>query len=163
MDEERAYELSARLRPVLEADLAPDAAGSTSLALALLAVRAEESLAGEDGAEEARAALPRDIEQLPAFIEAERDHGVTDDLTVLVPRFVRGERARPAPAHLSPEAAAAARRYARLRELRREGVDLSLIEANLALTPMQRIANMEHQLRLVRRLERARRAHAAKR
>lgn len=159
MDEERVRLLAARLRPVLEAELAPDAAGSTALALALLA---EESLAGADGAEDAGAALTRDVELLPAFIEAERDRGVTDDLTALVPRFVRGERARPVPSQLSSEAAAAARRHARLRELRREGVDLSLIEATLALTPRQRIANMEHPLRLVRRLERARRAQEAK-
>ncbi len=54
-----------------------------------------------------------------------------------------------------------ASRRARLRELQRWGVDLSLIEATLAQSPLQRIANMERQLRFVRQLQRARREQEA--
>ena len=160
MDEERVRLFAARLRPVLAADLPPDAAGSTALALALLAVQAEAEPATVP-AVTATDLLLDQIQLLPAFIEAERDHGSTDDMPALVRRFVQGERPRPASTQAGIEASAAARRNARLRELRREGVDLSLIEATLAQSPLQRIANMERQLRVVHCLQRARRQQEA--
>jgi hypothetical protein len=157
MDETRVQRLAARLQPVLTADLPPDAAGSKALALALLAVQAEGELATplSDGD-----ILLDQAHLLPAFIEGERDRGSADDLAMLVRRFVQGER--PAAESTQPTSATAQRR-ARLRELQREGVDLSLIEATLAQSPLQRIANMERQLRFVRQLQQARRQHETKR
>ncbi len=155
MDERRAWHFTAILRPVLAAELAPDAAGSTALALALLAAEAERDLAAESVAPEA---LSREIHLLPAFIAQERDGGSGDDLPALVRRFARGERPRVEP---GPGTSGAARDGARLRELRQWGVDMSLIEATLAQTPAERIANMERQLVLVRQLRQAKRAREA--
>jgi hypothetical protein len=152
IDETRVQHLVACLQPVLAADLPPDAAGSKALALALLAVQAEGELGKAPGDDDM---LLAQAHLLPAFIEGERDRGRTDDLATLVRRFVRGGR----PATESPQpASATAQRRARLRELQREGVDLSLIQATLAQSPLQRIANMERQLRFVRQLQQARRA-----
>ncbi len=157
--ETRVQRLAARLHDVLDDALTPDAAGSTALALALLAVQAEGArkipldAAGKD-------ALMDDVPLLPAFIEAERDRGSTDDLTTLVRRFVQGERAPTGPRQADP-GSAIARRRARLRVLQREGVDLTLIEATLVQSPVQRIANMERQLQFVRRLQQAKRHHEA--
>ena len=152
MDEERAYLLAARLRPLLAADMAPDAVGSTAIAMALLAVMAEsEALAAGDNED----ALLERIELLPAFVERERERGSGDDLPALVRRFVQGESVQSAADQSDPAAAARAARRVRLRELQRGGVDLSLIEATLAQTPLQRIANMERQLRFVQALQRA--------
>lgn len=159
MDEERAYLLAARLRPLLAADMAPDAAGSTAIAMALLAVMAEsEALAAGDNED----ALLERIELLPAFVERERERGSGDDLPALVRRFVQGEFVQSAD-QSDPAAAARAARRVRLRELQRGGVDLSLIEATLAQTPLQRIANMERQLRFVQGLQRAGREQGGER
>lgn len=152
MDEERVDRLAARLRAVLAADLAPDAAGSTALAMALLAMMAEAE-AGPVG--DAEDALLGRIELLPAFVERER--GSADDLPALVRRFVRGDPMQRAE-QSDPATAARAARRVRLRQLQRDGVDLSLLEATLAQTPLQRIATMERQLRFVQALQRARRA-----
>ena len=160
MDEERAYLLAARLRPLLAADMAPDAVGSTAIAMALLAVMAEsEALAAGDNED----ALLERIELLPAFVEREREQGSGDDLPALVRRFVRGESVQSAADQSDPAAAARAARRVRLRELQRGGVDLSLIEATLAQTPLQRIANMERQLRFVQGLQRAGREQGGER
>ncbi|HWE61513.1 MAG TPA: hypothetical protein VHB98_07365 [Chloroflexota bacterium] len=157
MNETRVHLLAGRLRPALAADLPPDAAGSKALALALLAVQAEgeheDSQAGRD-------ALLDDAHLLPAFVEGERDRGSTLDLASLVRRFVQGERA-PAEPVQSIASSGVAQRRARLRALQREGVDLSLIEATLALSPTARIANMERQLVFVQQLQRAKREQEA--
>jgi len=167
MDEERAYLLAARLCPLLTADMAPDAAGSTAMAMALLAVQAEAEAGtvpiGEDGAVPGdEDALLERVHLLPAFVEAARERVGTHDLPTLVRRFVRCEALPPESEPLGPEAVAAQRR-ARLRELQRGGVDLSLIEATLAQSPLQRIANMEQQLRFVRQLQQARREQESER
>ena len=99
---------------------------------------------------------------LPAFVEAGRERCGTHDLPTLVRRFVRREALPPATEPLGPEAAAVAKRRARLRELQR-GVDLPLIEVTFAQTPVQRIANMERQLRFIRRLQQARREQESER
>lgn len=160
MEEERVQQLAACLRPVLSANLPPDAAGSTAMAMALLSVQAEAE-AGTEGTSED--ALLDQVELLPIFVEAERERGSTDDLPTLVRRFVRGERARTESEPRDPAAIAAAQRRIRLRELQRGGVDLSLIEATLALSPMQRIANMERQLHFIQQLQEARRAQESTR
>jgi len=157
MNQTRVHLLATRLRRALEGQLAPDVAGSTALALALLAVQAE----GEQGTLDAgRDALLDDAELLPAFIEGERDRGSTDDLATLARRFVRGARPPTQPAPPDP-ISDPARRRARLRALQREGVDLSLIEATLAQSPLQRILNMERQLEFARQLQQAKRQQEA--
>lgn len=154
MNETRVQLLAARLRRALAADLPPDAAGSKALALALLAVQTEDACGVSPvGAD----TLLNDVHLLPAFIEGGRDRGSTDDLATLVRRFVQGERVPAQPGEVS----AVARRRARLRALQREGVDLSLIEATLAQSPLQRIANMERQLMFVQQLQRAKREQEA--
>ncbi|HVA90312.1 MAG TPA: hypothetical protein VNL71_10775 [Chloroflexota bacterium] len=147
--EERAYRFAARLQPALSQSLPPDAASSKALALAWLAVR----FAASDSDVE------RDIHLLPAFIEAEQGRGTREDLQELVRRFVQG--ARPRTTRADGEFSGkqphdrAQRRQERLRELRRWGVDLSLVEAALARTPSERIHEMERQLAVVRQLQRA--------
>ncbi len=157
MNQTRVHLLATRLRRALDGQLAPDAAGSTALALALLTVQAE----GEHGTLDAgRDALLDDAELLPAFIEGERDRGCTDDLATLARRFVQGTRPTPSPT--PPDAISdSARPRARLRALQREGVDLSLIEATLAQSPLQRILNMERQLEFARQLQQAKRQQEA--
>ena len=166
MDEERAYLLGARMLPLLAADMAPDAAGSTAIAMALLAVQAEAEAgmvtSGEGEAIPSGAdALLERVHLLPAFVEAARERGGTHDLPTLVRRFVQGESVQSAADQSDPAAAARAARRVRLRELQRGGVDLSLIEATLAQTPLQRITNMERQLRFVQALQRAEREQGA--
>ena len=168
MDEERAYLLAARLRPLLAADMAPDAAGSKAIAMALLAVQAEAEAGtkNDDGSGTMTVdedALLERVHLLPAFVEAARERAGTHHLPTLVRRFVRCEALPPESEPLGPEAVAAAQRRARLRELQRGGVDLSLIEATLAQTPLQRIANMERQLRFVQALQRAGREQGGER
>lgn len=159
MNEARVQLLAERLRRALAADLPPDAAGSKALALALLAVQAE----GEREDHRAdRDSLLDDAHLLPTFIEGERDRGSTDDLATLVYRFVQGERAPSEPAQ-PIEGSTVAQRRARLRTLQREGVDLSLIEASLALSPTVRVTNMERQLVFVQQLQRAKRRQEAER
>lgn len=158
MHEERVSLLARRLESVLRTDLAPDAAGSTALAWALLAAQTEAEQGGTpDGT---RDVLLEEIASLPAFVEGERERGSTDGVVALVRRFARGERPPAAPAS-ADAGSPAARRRARLRALQREGVDLSLIETALAQTPHQRIINMERQLQFVRQLRQARRNHEA--
>jgi hypothetical protein len=151
--ETRAQLLAGRLRPVLEAELSPDAAGSMAQVLALLAMRAETADA-EIRNPERHDTLERDIDRLPGFISWAQGCGGSDEVATLVRRFVTGERA---PADPAPDdhVSAASQRRARLRELQRWGVDLSLIEISLRQSPGERIANMERQLRLVRRLQQA--------
>jgi hypothetical protein len=157
IDETRVQHLVACLQAVLAADLPPDAAGSKALALALLALQAEGELAMAPSDDDT---LLAQVHLLPAFIEGELERGSTDDLPTLVRRFVRGERPV---AKAARPASAAAQRRARLRELQREGVDLSLVESTLAQSPTQRITNMEQQLRFVRQLQQARREREANR
>ena len=159
MDEERVQLLTARLLSVLAAELPPDAAGSRSIALALIAVQAEAAPEPGTFAADPDDLLARDIHLLPAFIAQAQD-ACDDDLVTLVRRFVQGERPRPAGDPAPPDSARSARR-AQLRELRRWGVDLSLIETTVAQTPAVRIATMERQLLLVRQLQRAAREQAA--
>ena len=155
MDEERVQLLAARMRPVLAATLSPDAAGSKALALAFLVVQAESELDAIPASDDA---LIDQMQGLPEFVEAEWDRGSMDDMATLVRRFVQGERPQLAP---TQRTSAVAQRRVRLHELQRGGVDLSLIEMTLAQTPLQRIANMERQLRFVRRLQQARREQEA--
>lgn len=151
--ETRVQILAARLRAVLATELPPDAAGSKALALALIAVRAQTVVGPQEPDQED--VLSRDIHLLPAFMAWAQDGGSDDDMLTLVRRFVLGERAPTEPALSGQEATVAAQRRARLRELQRWGVDLSLIEMTLRQSPTERIANMERHLRLVRRLQRA--------
>ncbi len=162
ISEARVQSFNARLQPVMGAELSPDTAGSRALALALLAAQAETDLAGGPGGMLARETPIRDIHLLPAFIRQAEDRGSTDSLPDLVRRFVQGERPHAEPSPSGPRAAEAARRNARLRDLQRWGVDLSLVESTLAQTPTARIANMERQLMLVRRLQRATRQSEAR-
>ena len=159
MDEERVKLFTARLLPVLAAELTPDAAGSRAIVLALIAVQAEAASAPGTPAGDADDSLARDIHLLPAFIAQAQDV-CDDDLVTLVRRFVQGERPRSAGEPTPPDSARSARR-ARLRELRHWGVDLSLIETTMAQTPAACIASMERQLLLVRQLQRAAREQAA--
>ena len=159
MDEERVKLFTARLLPVLAAELTPDAAGSRAIALALIAVQAEAASAPGTPAGDADDSLARDIHLLPAFIAQAQDVR-DDDLVTLVRRFVQGERPRSAGEPTPPDSARSARR-ARLRELQRWGVDLSLIETTMAQTPAVRIATMERQLLLVRQLRGAKREQEA--
>jgi hypothetical protein len=145
-----------RLMPVLAAELPPDAAGSTALALAMFAVRAEADARDEETDD----VMARDIHLLPAFMAGEQDRGSGDDVVALVRRFVQGERIS-APVPATPEAVASTQRWARLRELQRWGVDLSLIEITLRQSPTERITNMERQLRIVRQLQQAARAQGS--
>ena len=147
------------LLPVLAAELTPDAAGSRAIALALIAVQAEAASAPGTPAGDADDSLARDIHLLPAFIAQAQD-ACDDDLVTLVRRFVQGERPRLAGDPIPPDSARSARR-ARLRELQRWGVDLSLIETTMAQTPAVRIATMERQLLLVRQLRGAKREQEA--
>ncbi len=160
MNETRVQSFNARLQPMLRSELPPDAAGSKALVLALLAAQAEADVGGGPADTPAREKLMRDIQLLPAFIVQEEDRGSTDSLPELVRRFVQGERLRATPILPGPHAAQAAGRHARLRELQRWGVDLSLVENALAQTPAARIANMERQLVLVRQLQQATRQSA---
>lgn len=158
MNEERVQLLTARLLSVLAAELSPDAAGSRAIALALIAVQAEEASESGTSAADPDDLLARDMYLLPAFIAQAQD-ACDDDLVTLVRRFVQGERPRSAGAPTPPDPARSAR-HAQLRELRRWGVDLSLIETTMAQTPTVRIVTMERQL-LVRQLQRAKREQAA--
>ncbi len=160
--ETRAQLLADRLRPVLAAELSPDAAGSKALALALLAVRAE-TAGGGAGHPDREDALARDIHLLPGFMAWAQDQGSADDMATLVRRFVVGERSPADPTPLVEDPGGPAHRRARLRELQRWGVDLSLIEMTLRQSPTERITNMERQLRLVRRLQQAARAPGSER
>ena len=144
MNDTRVRSFIAQLQPVLRAELSPDTAGSK--ALALLAAQAEMELGSGPAGMQTREALLRDIHLLPAFIVQEEDLGTADSLPKLVRRFVHGERMHAEPSSPRPDAAEAARRHARLRELQRWGVDLSLVESTFAQTPTARISNMERQL-----------------
>ena len=161
MHDTRVHSFIAQLQPVLRAELSPDTAGSKALALALLAAQAETELGNRPADMQTREALLRDIHLLPAFIVQEEDLGATDSLPKLVRRFAHGERMHAEPPPPIPEAAETARRHARLRELQRWGVDLSLVESTLAQTPTARIANMERQLLLVQQLRQASREREA--
>jgi len=117
MNDTRVQSFMAQLQPVLRAELSPDTAGSKALALALLAAQAETELGNRPADMQTREALLRDIHLLPAFIVQQEGLGTTYSLPKLVRRFVHGERMRAVPSPPRPDAAEAARRHARLREL----------------------------------------------
>lgn len=120
-----------RLLPGCERLMAPDAAGTHAYLLAGLVAEAEPHPA------EPRCDLERGLEQLPAFVA---EHGGWP-LRELVGRFLAGER----PIVSSAPVVAAttfsdrpldlAQTHLRLRRLAAAGVDLSLLRAQLALTP----------------------------
>ena len=161
MNETRMRLFASRLLPELAAELSPDAAGSKALALALLAAQAEDDLGARADTLAVSENLTRDIHLLPSFLAWERAHAGSDELVTLVRRFVRGARPQAGPGPPIHDHSVAARRRARLDELRSWGVDLSLIEATLAQTPAERITNMERQLLVVRQLQQAKREQEA--
>ena len=123
-----------RLLPGCERLMAPDAAGTHAYLLAGLVAEAEPRQA------ESR----HDLEQLPAFV-AEYDGR---SLRELVGRFLAGERpSRPSAPIVAATTFSArpldpAQTRLRLRQLAAAGVDLSLLRAQLALTPEGRVESM---------------------
>jgi len=127
-----------RLVPGCERLMAPDAAGTHAYLLAGLVAEAEPRQA------EPRHDLERDLEQLPAFV-AEHDGR---SLRELVGRFLAGERPSGPSAPIVAATTFSARPLdpaqtrLRLRQLAAAGVDLSLLRAQLALTPEGRVESM---------------------
>jgi len=127
-----------RLLPGCERLMVPDAAGTHAYILAGLLAEAELHPA------EPRRDLERDLEQLPAFV-AEHDGW---PLRELVDRFLAGERPSLSSAPVVAATTFSARpldlaqTHLRLRQLAAAGVDLSLLRAQMALTPEGRVESM---------------------
>ena len=127
-----------RLLPGCERLMALDAAGTHAYLLAGLLAEADPHPA------EPRRDRERDLEQLPTFV-AEHDGW---SLRELVARFLAGERPTVSSGPIVAATTFSARpldlaqTHLRLRQLAAAGVDLSLLRAQLALTPEGRVESM---------------------
>lgn len=88
-----------------------------------------------------RQALDRDLSLLPTYLDEWRAFKSRDALLACLLRFIAGERpsrGEDAPARASDGQT----RQARLRELARNGVDLTLLQQTLHLSPTERVERM---------------------
>ncbi|HEY8284765.1 MAG TPA: hypothetical protein VIJ28_10310 [Chloroflexota bacterium] len=142
----RVLGLAKRLAPLLEDDLAPDAAGTTALLWASLLVEAEEhDLQGKAARTIRRSRRSRTNRALPTLPILAREHpGIP--ARDLIARFL--DRLPPStswtPAVRAPRVMDERRQasLASLHRLRQAGVDVSLLRTQLRLSPTQRLEAM---------------------
>ncbi len=154
--EQRSDLLLHRLVPLFEEGYSRDQAGSLAVLLATLISRLEPIAARqivrrapvpadrETILAQLRTALDSDLSLLPAYLDEQRAFRSRDALLACLLRFISGERpgrAEGAPALARDELASLARQ-ARLRELARRGVDLTLLQQTLRLSPTERVERM---------------------